>query len=62
MKKLDGFIGRRLQYAENTDQWLEIVEWSNMDLATRAADAINASADCLDYITLNRWISLQDIF
>ncbi len=51
----------RLLYAENTDQWLDIVEWSSMDAATRAAEAINASADCLDFISKIEEKEMQEL-
>ena len=44
-------LGCRMLYAENTDQWLEIVEWLSWDAAAQGADEINASADCLDFIS-----------
>ncbi len=51
VKKLDGFVSRRLLHAENTNQWLDIVEWSSWDAAAQGAEAINASTDCLDFIS-----------
>ena len=52
VNKLDDFLGRRLLYAEGRDQWLDIVEWSSWEAADKAAEAISASRECLDFISM----------
>ncbi len=52
VQQLDGFISRELLHAEETEQWVDIVHWASLEAEERAAEAINASSDCLEFISM----------
>ncbi len=61
VKKLEGFIGRRLFHTEGTGQWLDVIEWTSWEAAEKAAQAIGASADCLEFISMIDEKEIQEL-
>ncbi len=61
VKKLGGFISRRLFHTEGEGPWLDVIEWASWEAAEKAAEAIEASADCLEFISMIDEKEIQEL-